>query len=159
MTDKPAAHWTIYEDIKDKGWHLYEVEPMCRMKPFVEDNQCNEWVATQVAIKKYIGVLCGRLGSFISAEKLQKAYPSVSRHKPRFQVFVVPPDDEDLALFDSKTARPFGILSVRLPNKGFDTYRIALDWGKTKANKGDILYIFDRRKTGDLKRIRKEVVE
>lgn len=156
VTDKPAAHHTIYEDIQNKGWHLYEVEPLCRMK---RGNYYAEWIANQVVIINYVGVIGGRLGNFVSAMSLRNTRPFLSMNKPAFQAFVVPHDSEYRRCFEGEYAKPNGQLSETLLNKGFDDYEFAKNWAKNKAQKGDIIYIFDRRKAAKTQRILKERVK
>ncbi len=156
VTDKPAAHHTIYYDIQNKGWHLYEVEPLCRMK---RGWYVAEWIANQVVIINYVGVIGGRLGNFISGQTLQNTKPFLSLNKPPFQAFVVPHDSEYRTCFEGEYAKPNGEMSETLLNKGFENYDFAEAWAKAKAQKGDIIYIFDRRKNGNTQRIRKERVK
>ncbi len=153
VTDKPAAHHTIYYDIQNKGWHLYEVEPLCRMK---RGYYYAEWIANQVVIINYVGVIGGRLGNFISGQTLQNTKPFLSLNKPPFQAFVVSHDSEFRFSLDCAYAKPNGEMSESLLNKGFWNYDFAETWAKSKAQKGDIIYIFDRRKNSNTQRIRKE---
>ena len=156
VTDKPAAHHTIFYDIQNKGWHLYEVEPLCRMK---RGFYTAEWIANQVVIKNYVGVIGGRLGAFIAGKTLQNTKPFLSLNKPQYQAFIVPCDSEDRDWFESDFAKPNGQLSESLLNKGFDEFYYAEAWAKTKAQKGDFIYIFDRRKNSKTQRIRKEKIK
>ena len=156
VTDKPAAHHTIYYDIQNKGWHLYEVEPLCRMK---RGFYTAEWIANQVVIKNYVGVIGGRLGVFMAAKTLLNNKPFLSLNKPQFQAFVVPHDSIYRSSLECEYAKPRGDMSENLLNKGFENYDFAEAWAKTKAQKGDIIYIFDRRKNGQTQRIWKEKVK
>lgn len=154
VTDKPAAHYTIFHDIKNKGWHLYEVEPLCKME---KGRYSAEWIAREVVIKSYIGVIGGRLGGLMSDMRLVNKNTSI--HKPRYKVLIVPHAFEDRHFLDSDYAYPYGFLSEKLLNKGFNIFQLAYSWAKLKAQEGDIIYIFDRRKTGKTQRIRKERVK
>ena len=156
VTDKPAAHHTIYYDIQNKGWHLYEVEPLCRMK---RGYYTAEWIASQVVIKNYVGVIGGRLGVFMAGRTLQNTKPFLSLNKPQFQAFVVPYDSDYRSSFECEYAKPDGEMSENLLNKGFENYDFAETWAKSKAQKGDIIYIFDRRRIGNKQRIRKEKIK
>ena len=148
--------WVRFYDIQNKGWHLYEVEPLCRMK---RGYYYAEWIANQVVIINYVGVIGGRLGNFISGQTLQNTKPFLSLNKPPFQAFVVPHDSEYRTCFEGEYAKPNGEMSETLLNKGFENYDFAEAWAKAKAQKGDIIYIFDRRKNGNTQRIRKERVK
>lgn len=156
VTDKPAAHHTIYHDIVNKGWHLYEVEPLCRMK---RGYYVAEWIANQVVIKNYVGVIGGRLGVFVAGRSLQNQRPFLSLNKPRYQAFVIPYDSEYRNSLEGEFAKPWGDWSENLLNKGFGEYVFAESWAKSKAQKGDIIYIFDRRRNGNTQRIRKERIK
>ena len=156
VTDKPAAHHTIYYDIQNKGWHLYEVEPVCRMK---RGWYSAEWIAREVVIKNYVGVIGGRLSSFIANRKLSQTNPFLSVNKLQYQSFVISADAEDRDNFEGDYAKPNGFLSEKYLNKGFERYFHAETWAKSKARKGDIIYIFDRRKTINNQRIKKERIK
>ena len=56
LTNAPAPHYTIAEQARTEGWHIYEVRPLARTS---YGSDYGEWGTSSAEIVRYVGNAAG----------------------------------------------------------------------------------------------------